>query len=265
MATYLLTWNPKKWDWKNLKQNVARVKRTGSLREGDWSVGNTKSINVGDRVFNMRLGVEPRGIFGSGRATSTYFTAPHWSGERGKKARYITMDWDTLLDPEVDRILPIDFLKSALDGMHWESQRSGISIPDDIAEQLEKHWGRLVGKRRRSLVPTLPQVIEGIRTETVRYDRGRSRALRDHALQEAHGICAACDTDFNLLLGGDGVRVLQVHHKKQLAASDAPRVTRLTDLTVVCANCHMLIHANPRHAVKVEALRKRLRADRRRR
>lgn len=60
------------------------------------------------------------------------------------------------------------------------------------------------------------------------------------------------------MLNRDGVHVLQVHHRRQLAASKAPRVTSLKDLAVVCANCHALIHMDPKRALKVETLRSRL-------
>jgi hypothetical protein len=58
-----------------------------------------------------------------------------------------------------------------------------------------------------------------------------------------------------------GVRVLQVHHRKQLAVVDRPRVNRLADLPVVCANCHVLIHADPRRAMRHEDLGRRLRGE----
>jgi predicted HNH restriction endonuclease len=52
--------------------------------------------------------------------------------------------------------------------------------------------------------------------------------------------------------------VLQVHHRKQLASNDSPRLTKLRDLAVLCANCHMLVHMDPYKAIAVEKLRKML-------
>jgi 5-methylcytosine-specific restriction protein A len=75
---------------------------------------------------------------------------------------------------------------------------------------------------------------------------------------EAKGICCVCDVDFSLLLNGYGVRALHVHHRTQLSSSDSPRVTRIEDLAVVCANCHMLIHLEARRTLSVEDLRQRL-------
>ena len=116
--------------------------------------------------------------------------------------------------------------------------------------------------RRRIITDVAePAAIEGLRTETTKYVWGRSKKLRDLALEESNGICCVCDTDYKNLLDGKGVRVLHVHHRKQIAANDTPVVTRLGDLAVVCANCHMLIHMNPKKALSVEELRKMLGND----
>jgi hypothetical protein len=57
------------------------------------------------------------------------------------------------------------------------------------------------------------------------------------------------------------VRVLQVHHRQQLAARDVPVVTKGSDLAVVCANCHLLLHLNPEKALSVKELQEMLRVD----
>lgn len=96
--------------------------------------------------------------------------------------------------------------------------------------------------------------IEGTKTEVVQIRRERSQSLRDKAFNAAKGICCVCRRDFSKLLDGRGVRVLQVHHRNQLASADQPTVTRLSDLAVVCANCHLLLHLDPKNALTVEAL-----------
>lgn len=97
--------------------------------------------------------------------------------------------------------------------------------------------------------------IEGTKTETVQVNRKRNRSLRDKAFNAANGTCCVCERDFSRVLGGRGVRVLQVHHRKQLASSDEPTLTKVSDLAVVCANCHLLLHLDPKIAMSVEDLR----------
>jgi hypothetical protein len=97
--------------------------------------------------------------------------------------------------------------------------------------------------------------IEGLRSEYRATRAKRSRRLRNKAFRQAKGVCAVCQRDYSALLGGRGQRVLQVHHLEQLAARDSPAVTKLTDLAVVCANCHLLLHLDTRRAMKVGQLR----------
>jgi hypothetical protein len=101
----------------------------------------------------------------------------------------------------------------------------------------------------------LTEAMEGLVREVTVLSRVRNGALRHEALKHAKGICEVCTTNFSEVLGGLGVRALQVHHRQQLALEDIPRLTRLEDLAVVCANCHALIHMNPKHAHTVEELR----------
>lgn len=99
------------------------------------------------------------------------------------------------------------------------------------------------------------RAIEGIARETIITTRSRSEPLRRAALKRAAGICEACGTNYSELAGGLGLRVLQVHHRRQLALADEPVTNNLDDLAVVCANCHFMIHADTLHAMPVEELR----------
>lgn len=101
------------------------------------------------------------------------------------------------------------------------------------------------------------QILEGIAHEMTAIARSRSRKLREGALRRANGICEACGTDFSSLFGGAGLRALQVHHKQQIVVQDVPKLTTSDDLAVVCANCHAIIHADPKVALAVEVLRMR--------
>ena len=105
------------------------------------------------------------------------------------------------------------------------------------------------------------EAVEGLAQEVVVLSRARSGALRKAALARAKGTCEACEVRFGSVLGGRGVRVLQVHHRQQLAMNDVPRVTKVKDLAVVCANCHALLHMQPKRALTVEKLRSLLAAD----
>jgi len=261
MATFLLVWNPEQWHWwDDLGDSFERSRR---YWYGDWSTGRNKSIRRGDRVFLSRVGREPRGIVASGYATTAVYPDRHWQDQRrkaGVKGLYIDVKFETLLNPSREAILDRSVLdQGVLRSMNWSPRVSGVQIPAPIAAALERAWSRFLSRGVPPRPVAEPRAIEGLRTETTSYVRGRSRELRDLALQDSRGICEACCVNFGRVLAGKGVRVLQVHHRKQLAAADSPRLTRLSDLAVLCANCHMLVHMDPNEAIPVEKLRKMLR------
>ena len=65
MTTWLLAWNPHRWEWEDLDERVQEVEAHGASWDR-WSYGRTKKIKKGDRVFLIKLGPEPRGLIGSG-------------------------------------------------------------------------------------------------------------------------------------------------------------------------------------------------------
>ena len=97
-------------------------------------------------------------------------------------------------------------------------------------------------------------VIEAIKREVTYYLRSRNKTISEAALRASNGVCEACERDFSKVMNGAGWRVLQVHHRKQLALQETPVVTRQEDLAAVCANCHILIHMDSRKALPVEVL-----------
>lgn len=137
-------------------------------------------------------------------------------------------------------------IAGALQGQSWPSWTKLRDLARTLSSTPPSHTGALLA------------AVEGVASETKRLLRGRNRALRNRALEAASGTCAACGIDFTNVLGGDGLRALHVHHRKQLASFHLPRVTTLEDLAVLCATCHALVHADPKRAMAVETLRTRL-------
>lgn len=145
MKYWLLTWNPNRWAWNELNGGFDdlkhRLEQVGKVYD-TWSTGVNKSIKEGDRVFLIRLGLEPRGIIASGYAATDVFTAPHWEEHRAKVgdvSRHIYVKFDKMVDIQ-DSPLPMSVLKEISSSFQWSSQASGISIPEDIALEMERLW-----------------------------------------------------------------------------------------------------------------------------
>jgi 5-methylcytosine-specific restriction protein A len=156
MKAFLLVWNRMRWDWKNLDTDIEQLNKTGKCPENTWNCVS-KSANVGDRFFLIKLGKDPKivkgivdakGIMGAGYITSKPFMAKHWS--ENKEVLYINIDFEPpLLNPYKEPILALEILKvGKLATQHWETQSSGISIKPELVDELEHVWTDFVNERK---------------------------------------------------------------------------------------------------------------------
>jgi 5-methylcytosine-specific restriction protein A len=102
------------------------------------------------------------------------------------------------------------------------------------------------------------EVLEGMKSELKVCVRFRHRGLGNEALAQSGEICEACEVNFSQVLGGLGERVLEVHHRKQISNCNVPVPNTVADLAVLCANRHAMVHTNPKKAMAVGELRRRI-------
>jgi len=141
MPAFLLTWSPERFAWEDLPRMARRVRGGRRVRDR-WSCARSKQIRRGARLFMLRQGREPRGIFASGWAITDWYEGPNWRGPG--YCHYLDLVYDVLLDPARDPILPREALRSGkLARMHWDTQSSGVGIPDDVVAELERTWASL--------------------------------------------------------------------------------------------------------------------------
>lgn len=241
MATYLLTWNPDRWAWKDLADAVDRVRAFG--REStSWSCGNTKRITERDRVFLLKQGVEPRGLVGSGWATSETYEDEHWE-DPARKGFFVRVDFDALAESPI--IGRSELNLAPFDRVNWDSPASGISIEQNVARSLEAEWGRRVG----SHFEPLPDEIDAAEFEEGGVTRITVNAYeRDAQARRAciahYGCkCFICGFEFLVEYGEAAEGLIHVHHRIELAQRGVRhRVNAIQDLVPVCPNCHAVIH-----------------------
>jgi 5-methylcytosine-specific restriction protein A len=195
MSTYLLAWNPNLWQWKDLEEKSARVKNGEEVIE-DWSMAN-RNARIGDRIFILRVGVEPRGIFASGTIIKNPYERLHWDPNKAKlgvKQFAVDGKFDILLVPGVDEIFTRDRLNAPpLASMHWDTQLSGVLIPDPIAIALEDAWKLFIssGELPSQLVLEREKIYR--RTDLHQYFKG----------QQQGGISTPRDSKYILLFTGE--------------------------------------------------------------
>lgn len=136
MKAYLFGWNPLKFEWADIDDDIKLLAETGKF-EDNWSVISHKSIQPGDRAYIVRVGVEPKGIFASGIVSSEAYPA----FRKGRHYYRISVSLDVLLNPDRERILTLDILKTgSLAAQTWTPQASGISIRPELVDELEGVW-----------------------------------------------------------------------------------------------------------------------------
>lgn len=70
-------------------------------------------------------------------------------------------------------------------------------------------------------------------------------ALRKTGALKKHGKleCEACDFDFLATYGPRGLGYIEAHHTNPVHAMTQGETTKATDLALLCANCHRMVHA----------------------
>lgn len=150
MATYLFAWNPAIWSWPELPGDVRRLARRGHL-DRRWSCGRHRNIEPGSRAFMVRLGVPPKGIFGSGVTLTPPVAGRHWMPEKaaaGIPNNYTMLRLDALFETP---LVTFDELQSAppYRRYRWGVRSSGTYLPEPIADALEGLWeARVAGAAR---------------------------------------------------------------------------------------------------------------------
>lgn len=249
MATYLLTWNPERWEWNNIQNSIVQINRKG-FSDGRWSSGVTKKIQPTDRIFLMKLGNQkPRGIMASGWVTSEVYQDAHWE-DKSKLGRYVDIHFDTIINPSLESIFSIELLQDGIySSINWTPQASGMSIPDPIAEQLENDWAKFLNRE----VPVYQAVYPDEIDDTVTFHEGapkqvivniyeRNPEARAICIQRYGAICSVCSLDFGKKYGEIGKGFIHVHHLKPLSIRKGYELNPINDLRPVCPNCHAMLH-----------------------
>jgi hypothetical protein len=80
--------------------------------------------------------------------------------------------------------------------------------------------------------------------------RKKEKVLADHGRL----LCEACEFDFEAVYGSLGEGFAECHHRVPLSELSAEHKTKLSELAIVCANCHRMLHRS-RPMMSVEELR----------
>ncbi len=255
MSSYLYTWNPERWTWSDQQEAIYRV-NNGDQYDIEWSCGNTKRIEVGDTFFLMRLGVEPKGIIGCGYISSQAYPLPHWDEEKAKAGK-TALRTDLLFTAlSEEPIVSLSYLQERYPHYTWTPQAGGMSLPNEIADDLFKI---IQSDTKFNFKPLAKQAIELFaegKAKNVTYKTyDRSPAARQACIDHHGYNCSVCDFNFERTYGKHGSKYIEVHHLKQVAdVGEEHLINPINDLRPVCANCHRMLHKT-RPPISIEELK----------
>lgn len=140
-----------------------------------------------------------------------------------------------------------------------------VDLSESLRPQLEDRPKLITGDVELSLetpfVDSKRVTLEDLSAEETRrrlvehYRIDRSAKLRkakidSHLLQHGSVFCENCEFDFAKAYPVIGEGFIEVHHKKQLAALMPSEKTYISDLALLCANCHRMVHrSKPPHSL----------------
>jgi dynein-related subfamily AAA family protein len=158
-STYLLAWNPTKSTFPELEEAIIEIRDTGGF-DTDWSSGVTRNMPAGSRFYLLRLGLEPKGLVGSGVVLVEPQAAGHWDAEKnagGAKSLRVRVRFDRLArNPFVRRS---ELNEAPFVAMHWDIQASGARIDDGVAKHLAALWKERVSALMPGMIAISPPVV----------------------------------------------------------------------------------------------------------
>lgn len=247
MKTFLLTWNPKRTQWRTLP-NEARMVAKKEYVWGEWNVAAHRLVQPHDRVFLLRVGKNNPGIMASGEVSSWPESGKSWDRNAQSHERtvwYVELKWNALLPPGASVFPRSQLQRGILRKMNWATRRSGVPIPQDVARALRAKWQGFL-ERRLAASPAADVPTEKI---PKRLRKEVSRLVRDTRvtaeIKELYGwTCQLCGKRLRL---SRGKYYAEGHHLKPLGRQgNGPDIKG--NVVCVCPNCHALLDY---HAVRI--------------
>lgn len=182
-ATWLLNYNPNKWDWEkqndaySYKDTLKTVKNGGAVFFS-WRC-HSNQVKAGDRVFIIKLGPAPRGIFATGYASSEPYEGTY-TDDNGQdvNGRMIDICITGFLDYHTEELISQDMLKRKFPQQQWSPQGSGISVKSDAAQWLIENWNNSDTKK---VMPDNPKedILPTSNSEFLKYFAPLIQALKE--------------------------------------------------------------------------------------
>jgi hypothetical protein len=143
-----------------------------------------------------------------------------------------------------------------------EARVSVPVVPEAVPLFIEELWERVTDRRSADELTSLsgrarkgPEPTDNIEAgflegaararyvvHRYREQRLRKAKIADELKRKGKLACEVCEFDFKASYGSIGEGFTHVHHKIPFNSFQGVRETQLSELAIVCANCHAMIH-----------------------
>ena len=133
MTAFLLTWKAGGWPHENIERMLGVLNQQRYVDE-PWRIHAHRMAKSGDRVWLLKQGRGPKGIFGVGEIIGQPTLGDAGSG---KKQMMAPVRFTSLVDPKQSLLIGEDDTKAILSETQLRAQASGYPLADKQAEALE--------------------------------------------------------------------------------------------------------------------------------
>lgn len=252
MTPYFFLWNPKRdsesfQDYERVRGNAD----AGRPYVTRW-ICPSKQPRPGDIAILQRTGSKDNGVFAKGVVTSNPY-------ENDDGVRVVDLKFESFL-PVGKEIPREEIIATARFKKPWMPFASGNVVPEPLYQAIQTIWSNRTASHGPAAMPPPvypdPEIVaeelvglEGellLRMVAHRRREFRLRAQKIESTLQRNGrlICEVpgCGFDFRQVYGELGALYAHVHHLRPLAEYSGSTPTRSSDLAIVCANCHAMIH-----------------------
>jgi hypothetical protein len=150
VTSFIFVWDPDAYPWAKAEYaSAVRATAAGEKVADRWSLSSRRSgINSGDRAYLFRMRHD-RGFLASALLTGEIEVGKHWD-ESGRQARYAKLVWDSVLPPRLR--LSVERLSACAKDVAWQRLSSGIRVPQESEDILEKLWLGHVRRLRQTFL-----------------------------------------------------------------------------------------------------------------
>lgn len=138
---------------------------------------------------------------------------------------------------------------SKLDELIWKEFSEQHDLLRQTAKTIKENYGKIsrpksIEEESADQEEEFPEGRILTRTHNIRERSGSLPKRKKQAVLTATGKleCEACAFDFKEKYGDIGKGFAECHHNKPISALKAGEKTKISDLAIVCANCHRIIH-----------------------